>query len=558
MAEVLSVHESLMRAAAQTVYTPRCQMRNLRPLLNPKPSYARYYCLHFAANISATCALLKTRGKYISESDSCESSDSDEDKYPPGKGSVVWEPHVVEFPSYAAMEEEKFFHELLAFPWQRGRTERFRRRLEQKYFPKHGLDCMLLPAYRNKTPEPPSSKPSAAAGFPDDKVYKKMDYPTIAKALSPGAAGQERFRSQRSRPSFAKTSSVNDVDGDGPFFDTTPTIRTIRAPLYHGSSGSSVYPESQAPSAVSSHDVHVDASSSTVSVGKTTIREHGNVGVPDDTRVSSTDIRGEQQVQQSSVVQNNNMDANNPPKPPILKRGMDLPEKWNVPGGTVVLIDKPKGWTSFSVCEKIRRLVRVKKVGHAGTLDPMATGLLVVCVGPATKLADSYQALIKVYTGTFRLGEATSSCDADSPVNERKPWEHITDSHIHNAKEAFIGEIMQIPPMFSAIKVDGERLYEKARRGEHLNVPARKISVYEFRIERNKEDRQELDFYVCCSKGTYIRSLCADMGRALNSCAHVTKLRREKIGDLCVDDAWEFQDLADTYFNLYKKPPLEL
>lgn len=521
--------------------------RTLGCLLSPKPTCARYYCLHFAANISSSCALLKRKGNYISESEGCDSSDFDDDKYPPGKGSKVFEPHVVEFPSYAAMEEEKFWTELLAFPWQRGRTERFRRRLEEKYFPKHGLDSMLLPAYRNKnrTPEATSAKSasssssssspsSSSAGFPDDQVYRKLDYPTIAKALSPGAEGKESFRSRRSQPSSAKKGSTITVDGESFFFDTSPTIRTIRAPL-------------SSPEGLSAPSAH----SSDAAVAEEDINgEGGKAGTFEDRVVSSSN----EQIIQSLDDQEDDIDEDFPFKPSIIKGGMVPPRQWNAPCGTVVLVDKPKGWTSFFVCEKIRKLVKVKKVGHAGTLDPMATGLLVVCVGPATKLADKFQALHKVYTGTFRLGEATSSYDADSPVNERKPWEHITDAHIQAAKEAFIGEIMQIPPMFSAIKVDGERLYEKARRGEQLDVPARKVTVYEFRIERNKEDRQDLDFYVCCSKGTYVRSLCADFARALKSCAHLTSLRREKIGKLCVDDAWSIAELTDTYTSLYRQP----
>lgn len=504
--------------------------RTLGCLHSPNASHARYYCLHFAANISASCALLKRKARYISESESCDFSDDDGDKYPPGKGYKVYEPYVVEFPSYAAMEEEKFWEELLAFPWQRGRTERFRRRLEQKYFPKHGLDSMLLPEYRKKAAEASalrnssssSSSPSLArssTGFPDDVMYKKLDYPFIAKALSPGAEGQESFRSQRSQPSFAKKSSKIKVDDEGLHFDTSPTIRTIRAPL------------TGALSALSDAEGGTEEGTDTGDNMVGTSEGRVAIFTNEDTEPQTKD----------------DIDIDDSSKPPILQLGMDIPEKWNTPTGTVVLIDKPKGWTSFTVCERIRKLVRVRKVGHAGTLDPMATGLLVVCVGPATKLADKYQALTKVYTGTFRLGEATSSCDADSPVNERKPWEHITDTQIKAVKKAFIGEIMQIPPMFSAIKVAGERLYEKARRGEHLDIPARKITVYEFNVSRSEKDRQEMEFYVCCSKGTYIRSLCADFARALKSCAHLTSLRREKIGRLSVDDAWTMEGLEGLY-----------
>ncbi|KAH8951325.1 hypothetical protein BDL97_09G021200 [Sphagnum fallax] len=232
-------------------------------------------------------------------------------------------------------------------------------------------------------------------------------------------------------------------------------------------------------------------------------------------------------------------------RPIVVKRNAKVPEDWDGPGGTVVLIDKPKGWTSFAVCSRIRHMLGIKKVGHAGTLDPMATGLLIVCVGKATKLADSYQAMTKVYSGTMRLGEYTPSYDADTEVTKTLPWEHIQDSHIMGAKQAFIGDIMQVPPMFSAIKVGGERLYKKARRGEEISVPPRPVTIYDFHLERNSVNRQDLDFVVICSKGTYVRTLCADLGQALDSYAHLTALRREKIGNLNVEDAWSVADVAD-------------
>ncbi|KAL6143223.1 hypothetical protein ACLB2K_053918 [Fragaria x ananassa] len=217
-------------------------------------------------------------------------------------------------------------------------------------------------------------------------------------------------------------------------------------------------------------------------------------------------------------------------EPYLLTRSSELPPRWDGPYGTVVLVNKPKGWTSFTVCGKLRRLVKVKKVGHAGTLDPMATGLLIVCVGKATKVVDSYQGMTKGYSGVFRLGEATSTWDADSPVIQREPWEHIKDEDIKKAAASFCGEIWQVPPMFSAIKVGGEKMYEKARRGESIELSPRRISIYQFDIERSLDDRQNLIFRVTCSKGTYIRSLCADLGKALGSCAHLTALRRDSIG----------------------------
>ncbi|KAJ0707367.1 putative tRNA pseudouridine(55) synthase [Helianthus annuus] len=229
--------------------------------------------------------------------------------------------------------------------------------------------------------------------------------------------------------------------------------------------------------------------------------------------------------------------------PFVSGRSSGLPPKWDGPTGAVLLVNKPKGWTSFTVCGKLRRLVNVKKVGHAGTLDPMATGLLIVCIGKATKMVD--KVWLKGYSGVLRLGEATSTLDADSPVIQREPWEHIKDDDIKKTAASLTGEIWQVPPMFSAIKVGGERLYEKARRGENIELSPRRISIFEFHVERSLEDRQNVIFRVTCSKGTYIRSLCADFAKALNSCAHMTALRRDSIGDYSVDDAWEFKELEE-------------
>ncbi|KAL5572807.1 hypothetical protein UlMin_022404 [Ulmus minor] len=238
-------------------------------------------------------------------------------------------------------------------------------------------------------------------------------------------------------------------------------------------------------------------------------------------------------------------------EPYLVTRSGDLPSRWDSPNGSVVLVNKPKGWTSFTVCGKLRRLVKVKKVGHAGTLDPMATGLLIVCVGKATKQVDRYQGMIKGYSGVFRLGEATSTWDADSPVIQREPWEHIKDEDIKKKAASFVGEIWQVPPMFSAIKVGGEKMYDKARRGESIELAPRRISIFQFDIERSLDDRQNLIFRVICSKGTYIRSLCADLGKALGSCAHLTALRRDSIGEYSADDAWEFKELEEAITKNY-------
>ncbi|WOG93447.1 hypothetical protein DCAR_0312731 [Daucus carota subsp. sativus] len=238
-------------------------------------------------------------------------------------------------------------------------------------------------------------------------------------------------------------------------------------------------------------------------------------------------------------------------EPFISSRSSGLPPKWDSPTGTVVLVNKPKGWTSFTVCGKLRRLVKVKKVGHAGTLDPMATGLLIVCVGKATKVVDSYQGMIKGYSGVFRLGEATSTLDADSPVIQREPWEHVKDEDLKKTAASFCGEIWQVPPMFSAIKVGGEKMYEKARRGERIELAARRISILQFDVERSLEDRQNVIFKVTCSKGTYVRSLCADFAKTLGSCAHLTALRRDSIGQYTANDAWEFKELEEAITKEY-------
>ncbi|GBG90023.1 hypothetical protein CBR_g50116 [Chara braunii] len=230
---------------------------------------------------------------------------------------------------------------------------------------------------------------------------------------------------------------------------------------------------------------------------------------------------------------------------PIMVKKPIMPSRWDSPGGCVILMDKPKDWTSFAVCARVRSLVKVKKVGHAGTLDPMATGLLILCVGKATKLVDNYQALQKTYTGTIRLGEATSSYDAETDVVQQLPWEHISDEDIQDAAKNFIGNIMQVPPIFSAIKVKGERLYEKGRRGETIDIPPRPLVVYDFQLKRSKSNRQHIDFKVECSKGTYVRSLANDLGRALGSCGHLVALRREKIGDFSVRSAWTVDEFTD-------------
>ena len=209
--------------------------------------------------------------------------------------------------------------------------------------------------------------------------------------------------------------------------------------------------------------------------------------------------------------------------------------------GQILLIDKPLEWSSFQVVNKIRWHIRKSfnikkiKVGHAGTLDPLATGLLIICTGKMTKQIDSYQIQIKEYTGTIQLGATTPSYDLETQVNATFSTDHITENLIHAATKQFVGEINQFPPVFSAIKKDGKRLYEFARAGKEVEIKPRSIKISSFEI--TKIDGMSVDFRVVCSKGTYIRSLAHDFGKALKSGGHLTALRRTKIGDFEVENS---------------------
>ncbi|MBN2867711.1 MAG: tRNA pseudouridine(55) synthase TruB [Flavobacteriaceae bacterium] len=222
--------------------------------------------------------------------------------------------------------------------------------------------------------------------------------------------------------------------------------------------------------------------------------------------------------------------------------------------GQVLLIDKPLNWTSFQVVNKLRWEIRqafnIKKikVGHAGTLDPLATGLLVICTGKMTKQINTFQGQIKEYTGTFVLGSTTPSFDLETEIDNIYPNNHITEALIHETTKQFIGEIDQYPPVFSAIKKDGKRLYEFARAGEHVEIKSRKVTIEAFEI--TKIDGLNLEFRVVCSKGTYIRSLANDFGKALNSGAHLSVLRRTRIGEFDVKNALSIEDFIK---NLPKK-----
>ncbi len=214
--------------------------------------------------------------------------------------------------------------------------------------------------------------------------------------------------------------------------------------------------------------------------------------------------------------------------------------------GQILLIDKPLTWTSFQAVNKLRWEIRqafnIKKikVGHAGTLDPLATGLLIICTGKMTKQINTFQGLDKTYTGTFILGSTTPSYDLESEIDHTFPTKHISEELIHHTTKQFIGEINQFPPIFSALKKDGKRLYDYARAGETVEINSRKITISTFEI--TKIDGLNINFKVVCSKGTYIRSLAHDFGKALQSGAHLSELRRTKIGNYEVKNAQSPKD----------------
>jgi tRNA pseudouridine55 synthase len=212
------------------------------------------------------------------------------------------------------------------------------------------------------------------------------------------------------------------------------------------------------------------------------------------------------------------------------------------PQGEILLIDKPYGWTSFQAVKKVKWLLKAKKVGHAGTLDPLATGLLILCTEKKTKEIESIQAQEKEYTGTITVGATTPSYDMETEPNENFPFDHITQELIDKTLPQFIGDISQIPPLFSAIKVDGKRAYTLARQGSDHELKSRIIHVREFEITRL--ELPEIDFRVSCSKGTYIRSLAFDFGKALGSGAYLSALRRTKIGNYSVLDGVEPQNVT--------------
>ncbi len=219
--------------------------------------------------------------------------------------------------------------------------------------------------------------------------------------------------------------------------------------------------------------------------------------------------------------------------------------------GQVLLIDKPLEWTSFDVVNKIRYAILKKhgikkfKVGHAGTLDPLATGLLIICVGKATKKIDTYQGMDKEYTGIITLGATTPSYDMETGIDNTFPVEHITPQMIEETAQSFIGKQWQTPPIFSAIKKNGKKMYEHARKGEQVEMEKRPIEIKEFEITEVK--MPDVHFRVKVSKGTYIRSLAYDFGKKLNTGAYLSALRRTKIGDFNVKDAMTHTKWIEDY-----------
>jgi tRNA pseudouridine55 synthase len=211
--------------------------------------------------------------------------------------------------------------------------------------------------------------------------------------------------------------------------------------------------------------------------------------------------------------------------------------------GEVFLIDKPFEWTSFDVVKKVRNALRIKKVGHAGTLDPLATGLLIVCAGKQTKQIDTYMGQEKEYTGSFVIGATTESFDLEKPIIPVADPSHITLDQVKAAAAKLTGDILQIPPMHSAIKVDGKRVYESARKGIEVKMDPRPVQVREFEI--TSFEGNEVGFRISCSKGTYIRSLARDFGEILEVGAYMKSLCRTRIGDFLLSEAHHLPELVE-------------
>lgn len=212
--------------------------------------------------------------------------------------------------------------------------------------------------------------------------------------------------------------------------------------------------------------------------------------------------------------------------------------------GEVFLLDKPYEWTSFDVVKKVRNRLKIKKVGHAGTLDPLATGLLIVCAGKATKKINEFQDMGKEYTGTLVLGKTTPSIDLETEFDSEKDPSGISAERVETAAKELTGDLMQVPPIYSAIKVDGERAYKMARRKEEAKLDPRPVRITKFEVDASA--LPEVKFEIHCSKGTYIRSLVRDLGEILGCGAYMSGLRRTAIGHFRVDDAYNLEDFVSS------------
>ena len=213
----------------------------------------------------------------------------------------------------------------------------------------------------------------------------------------------------------------------------------------------------------------------------------------------------------------------------------------NFEEGKIILIDKPLEWSSFDIVRKVRNTIK-HKVGHAGTLDPLASGLLILCTGKMTKKIHEFQDMEKEYEGEMVIGKTTPSCDMETEVDSEKDISHITEEQVRAAANPFIGKTMQVPPVYSAVKVGGERLYKKARRGEEVQIGAKEIFISEFEI--TEVSLPNIKFRVVCSKGTFIRSLVRDFGEALDTGACMTALRRTRIGSFHVNNAHKIEEFV--------------
>lgn len=218
----------------------------------------------------------------------------------------------------------------------------------------------------------------------------------------------------------------------------------------------------------------------------------------------------------------------------------EMPVEWDP---LILLTDKPPGWSSFDVIRRVRRISPIRKVGHAGTLDPMATGLLICLSGKATRLMNRFLAFEKEYTGTIRLGQTTPSWDAETGVEMERDASGVTDEAIETALPRFIGDIQQQTPVYSAVKVGGERLYKKARRGERPVIVPRQVTVHAFEV--TGRTGSDVNIRVRCSSGTYIRSLAHELGEALGVGGHLVALRRTSIGPYRVEQAWDIPELVE-------------